>query len=133
MVNNQVGRPGDEPDRETQTRGIPESGSDVDEVRNEVPTSSGQPASRPLESPDQPPTRASQAPPPPEPSAATGGSVRGSGMGPGEEVRFDRSSMMDRDEDNMRPAKAGFVGMGMNLTAVIILIIAVIVILWFVL
>jgi len=117
MVNNQVGRPGDEPDR--QTRGIPESGSDVEEVRNEVPASSGEPVSRPTQTPDQPET-----------IATPDRSVREPGKGPGQDVEFDRNPVM-ADDDSARPAKAGAVGSGMFFPVIIVIIVAIVLIIWF--
>lgn len=127
MVNNQGGRPGDEPDR--QTRGIPETGSDVEEVRNEVPAA-GQPTNHPSQTPDQP--RTIGRPEQPETHDTPDTSTRPPGLGPDKNVEFDRNPVM-QDNDDARPAKAGLIGTGMNFTVVIILVVAVIVILWFLL
>ncbi|HWV24092.1 MAG TPA: hypothetical protein VNZ58_07870 [Thermomicrobiales bacterium] len=118
MVSNQAPDPRDESD--PQTHGIPESGSDVDEVRNEVPGASQ-------------PTGASvrEISPPNTETAASGSSVREPGKGPDKDVQFDRNPAMSDNDAAPRPARAGIIGTGMFFTAVIILIVAVIVILWF--
>lgn len=120
MVNNQVSQPGDEPGQPG-TRGIPDSGSDVDEVRNELPGEPRATPQRPAQTPDQPETH-----------GETGRSVREPGMGYSDEVRFSQNPAM-QDDNPARPAQAGFVGTGMFFTVVIIGAVALVMILWYLL
>lgn len=117
MGSNQDPRPRDTRDEET--RGIPEAGSDVEQVRNE-------------EMPEVPKRHRDDLEDIPQTTEPPKNPVRSPGQGPKDDIEFDRNPVM-ADDDSARPAKAGIIGTGMFFPAVIIIIVAIVVILWFVL